>query len=114
MDQKKALAEALTDYIRERKSQEECTGFSDGFRKAWEVLEGLQQKVLDKERPNGYITIAVVPYGYQIDILDTKAYMRGKLSILASECRDWGKDLDADKFEEELITMIRNGKDKQS
>lgn len=106
---KKLLAKALTDYINQKKNQDECVGFSDGFKAAFDLLGS----ELDKERPNGYICIAIVGHGYQIDILDPKKYMEGTLSILASECRDWGLDLDPEEFEKEIVTMIRNGKDNE-
>lgn len=36
--QKAILADCLTEYINERHTQEECTGFIDGFKKALEEL----------------------------------------------------------------------------
>ena len=39
IDEKKILAEELNKYIKLEKTQEECTGFIDGFEKALEVVK---------------------------------------------------------------------------
>ena len=39
IDEKKLLAEELNKYIKLEKTQEECTGFIDGFEKALEVVK---------------------------------------------------------------------------
>ena len=41
IDEKTALAEELNKYIKLEKTQEECTGFIDGFEKALEVVKNL-------------------------------------------------------------------------
>jgi hypothetical protein len=82
-----------------------------------EYIEGLEKQLhkeqleVDKVQGRGYIGIMLVDYGYQIDILDWKAYIEGKVKTLGSECRDYGNDVDAEKFGAEIIEFIRKGKD---
>jgi hypothetical protein len=45
MDFKKLLAENLTAYIKEKHTQEECIGFTDGFTKAYNIFNSKEPKI---------------------------------------------------------------------
>lgn len=47
IDEKKLLAEELNKYIKLEKTQEECTGFIDGFEKALELVKALESEGLN-------------------------------------------------------------------
>lgn len=70
-----------------------------------------EQVHVDNVQNEGYIGIMLVGHGYQIDILDWKEYMDGKVKTLGSECRDYGDDIDAEAFGAEIIKMVRQGHD---
>ena len=57
-----------------------------------------------------YITL--VPHGYEIDWVDHKQFLEFTLkqhdSIVQSECRDFGDDIDVDKLTEEIVQLIRS------
>jgi hypothetical protein len=54
------------------------------------------------------ISFSIVNIGYQIDILDHKEFLKGKLKIENSECRDFPIDQDAEEVEKKLIEVVRN------
>jgi len=49
IDEKKILAEELNKYIKLEKTQEECTGFIDGFEKALEVVKKCSIPLVSKK-----------------------------------------------------------------
>ena len=48
--QKAMLADSLTVYIKDKHTQEECTGFIDGFNKVFERLEELESPPDDSDK----------------------------------------------------------------
>ena len=60
IDEKTALAEELNEYIKLEKTQEECTGFIDGFEKALEVVKNLNIDFVSKRyawlKPDGSVS----------------------------------------------------------
>jgi hypothetical protein len=108
---KKSLAIELTKYIKEKHSIDECSGFTEGFKKAWEVLEQMKMKEVDDNANDGVISICLVPHGYQLDILDWQSYLHDKVKTLGSECRDYGDDVDTEAFGQKIIDMVRKGED---
>lgn len=56
-------------------------------------------------------TVCLVPHGYQIDIIDYKAYLKDEIKVIHSECRDYGSNLDVNEFSLDIINFIRKGKD---
>ena len=57
------------------------------------------------------IAICLVPHGYQIDLLDHKSYLDGKVKSVHSECRDYGDNIDVEEISEKIINLIRKGED---
>lgn len=57
-----------------------------------------------------YITL--VPHGYEIDWVDHKQFLKFQLSqhnsIVQSECRDFGVDVNVDELTEEIVELIRS------
>ena len=54
------------------------------------------------------IAICLVPYGYEIDLLDHKDYLNGKATIVHSECRDYGCDIDIEELSSAIIQGVRD------
>jgi hypothetical protein len=54
------------------------------------------------------IAICLVDYGYEIDILNHKDFLNGKVTIAHSECRDYGGNIDVEHLSSMILQLIRD------
>lgn len=67
-----------------------------------------EEKKVERSKLAKYtIGVCLVPAGYEIDMLDHKKYLDGRVVIEHSECRDFGGDIDVGDRTVRLLNFVR-------
>lgn len=56
---------------------------------------------------NFNMVISLVPHGYQVDLITPAEYANGTIEIQHSECRDYGVNIDPEKFSSMILNGVR-------